>query len=275
MPALERLPGLRVVADPAALDAATWRGPGEVTVLRLAPDDAFAHRRHRGRHRRRARHRRIGARVRRRLAAGRRRRAPRRVVAPDRAPGPRPGRRRQRPGPRLAPRRRRRAPDHRGRLRRRAREPPPMSAYTDTLPAIRWPDAAEVGLRRRHRRWRRARPVDRLLPRDAPRHHQRGRPRGRLHRVGQHRPQHDDHPRQLRHPRGDPLLPALARDVPGARGRDRRRDPPPDQGHLLGRPHRDGDAHRARPRADEHRLRRQDVHGHARSSSRSSSRRST
>ena len=34
--------GLRVVADPAALDAATWRGPAEVTVLRLAPDDAFA-----------------------------------------------------------------------------------------------------------------------------------------------------------------------------------------------------------------------------------------
>ena len=33
------------------------------------------------------------------------------------------------------------------------------------------------------------------------------------------------------------------------RGGDRRRDPPPDQGHLLGRPHRDGDAHRARPRA--------------------------
>ncbi len=42
MPALERLPGLRVVADPAALDAATWRGPADVTVLRLAPDDAFA-----------------------------------------------------------------------------------------------------------------------------------------------------------------------------------------------------------------------------------------
>jgi hypothetical protein len=42
VPALERLPGLRVVADPAALDAATWRGSAEVTVLRLAPDDAFA-----------------------------------------------------------------------------------------------------------------------------------------------------------------------------------------------------------------------------------------
>jgi hypothetical protein len=42
VPVFERLHGLRVVADPAALDAATWRGPGEVTVLRLAPDDAFA-----------------------------------------------------------------------------------------------------------------------------------------------------------------------------------------------------------------------------------------
>jgi hypothetical protein len=41
VPALDRLTGLRVVADPAALDAATWRGAGEVTVLRLAPDDAF------------------------------------------------------------------------------------------------------------------------------------------------------------------------------------------------------------------------------------------
>ena len=42
MPALERLTGLRVVASPEALDAATWRGGTEVTVLRLAPDDAFA-----------------------------------------------------------------------------------------------------------------------------------------------------------------------------------------------------------------------------------------
>jgi hypothetical protein len=39
--ALEPLPGLRVVADPAALDAARWHG-GTVTVLRSAPDDAFA-----------------------------------------------------------------------------------------------------------------------------------------------------------------------------------------------------------------------------------------
>ena len=41
MPALDRLSGLRVVADPAALDAARWQGD-DVTVLRLAPDDAFA-----------------------------------------------------------------------------------------------------------------------------------------------------------------------------------------------------------------------------------------
>ena len=40
MPALERLRGLRVVADPAALDAARWRGD-DVTVLRFAPDDAL------------------------------------------------------------------------------------------------------------------------------------------------------------------------------------------------------------------------------------------
>ena len=42
MLALERLRGLRVVADPAALDAARWDGdPAEPVVLRFAPDDAF------------------------------------------------------------------------------------------------------------------------------------------------------------------------------------------------------------------------------------------
>jgi hypothetical protein len=40
VPALDRLRGVRVVADPASLDRATWRGD-EVTVLRFAPDDAF------------------------------------------------------------------------------------------------------------------------------------------------------------------------------------------------------------------------------------------
>lgn len=43
-----KAPGVRVVADPAALDAAVWadEGPGrevfEPLVLRLAPDEAFA-----------------------------------------------------------------------------------------------------------------------------------------------------------------------------------------------------------------------------------------
>ena len=41
MRALEPLRGLRVVAEPVALDAARWQGD-EVTVLRFAPDDAFA-----------------------------------------------------------------------------------------------------------------------------------------------------------------------------------------------------------------------------------------
>jgi hypothetical protein len=41
VPALDRLPGLRVVAEPAAIDGALWAGPGPITVLRLAPDDAL------------------------------------------------------------------------------------------------------------------------------------------------------------------------------------------------------------------------------------------
>ena len=41
MPALESLRGLRVVADPAALDGARWHGR-DVTVLGFAPDDVFA-----------------------------------------------------------------------------------------------------------------------------------------------------------------------------------------------------------------------------------------
>ena len=41
MPALDRLRGVRVVAQPASLDGATWTGDA-VTVLRFAPDDAFA-----------------------------------------------------------------------------------------------------------------------------------------------------------------------------------------------------------------------------------------
>ncbi|CAN5469790.1 hypothetical protein BH20CHL7_BH20CHL7_14460 [soil metagenome] len=38
---LERRPGLRVVADPAALDRARWSGD-DVLVLRTAPDEALA-----------------------------------------------------------------------------------------------------------------------------------------------------------------------------------------------------------------------------------------
>jgi hypothetical protein len=38
--ALEPLHGIRVVADPAALDGAIWEGE-RLTVLRLAPDDAL------------------------------------------------------------------------------------------------------------------------------------------------------------------------------------------------------------------------------------------
>ncbi len=41
MPALEPVSGLRVVAEPASLDGARWAGDG-VTVLRFAPDEAFA-----------------------------------------------------------------------------------------------------------------------------------------------------------------------------------------------------------------------------------------
>jgi hypothetical protein len=41
VPALERVAGVRVVADPAALDAAVWTGDG-VSVLRIAPDEALA-----------------------------------------------------------------------------------------------------------------------------------------------------------------------------------------------------------------------------------------
>jgi hypothetical protein len=40
--AAESLNGLRVVAQPGALDAATWEGDGPITVLRIAPDEALA-----------------------------------------------------------------------------------------------------------------------------------------------------------------------------------------------------------------------------------------
>lgn len=44
MPALERVRGLRVVAEPAALDGARWMSAleGQVALLRIAPDEAIA-----------------------------------------------------------------------------------------------------------------------------------------------------------------------------------------------------------------------------------------
>ena len=42
MPGPEPLAGVRVVADPAALDAARWSGDATITVIRFAPDEAFA-----------------------------------------------------------------------------------------------------------------------------------------------------------------------------------------------------------------------------------------
>lgn len=42
MPALERLEGTRVVADPAAIDAMVGALAPSIVVLRFAPDDVFA-----------------------------------------------------------------------------------------------------------------------------------------------------------------------------------------------------------------------------------------
>jgi hypothetical protein len=41
VPEFERLRGLRVVAEPAALDGARWQGD-TLAIVRIAPDDAFA-----------------------------------------------------------------------------------------------------------------------------------------------------------------------------------------------------------------------------------------
>lgn len=42
MPELEPMHGLRVVADPAAIDRASWWGDRDITVVRFAPDEALA-----------------------------------------------------------------------------------------------------------------------------------------------------------------------------------------------------------------------------------------
>ena len=56
---------------------------------------------------------------------------------------------------------------------------------------------AEARLRHGHRRGRRTRAGDRLLPREEPRHHGRGGPGARLARPREHGPQHHGHPQQL------------------------------------------------------------------------------
>jgi hypothetical protein len=40
--ALEPIAGVRVVAQAGALDQASWFGEAEITVVRIAPDEAFA-----------------------------------------------------------------------------------------------------------------------------------------------------------------------------------------------------------------------------------------
>ena len=113
-------------------------------------------------------------------------------------------------------------------------------------------------LRRRHHRRRRARHGDRLLPRQAPRHHERRRAREELHRRGRHRPQHDDHPLELPHARGHPLLRAL--DASCTRGLSQELDyqhDAVDARALHARPHRLVGARAARARRDEPAARRQ------------------
>ena len=98
---------------------------------------------------------------------------------------------------------------------------------------------------------------DRLLPREEPRHHERRGAREELHRRRRHGPQHDDHPLELPHARGHPLLRALDGAVPrplaGARHQPDAVDPRP----LHARPHRLVGARAARARRDEPAARRQ------------------
>ena len=120
---------------------------------------------------------------------------------------------------------------------------------SQSLQPITWHEPRD-SLRRRDRRRRRARAGDRVLPRDAPRDHERRGRRGRLHRVRQHRPEHDDHPLELRGPRGDPLLrPLAASCTQGLEAETGAAIFHRAEGPRLDRPHRDGDADRARPRA--------------------------
>ncbi len=120
---------------------------------------------------------------------------------------------------------------------------------------------AEAELRRRDHRRRRSWPGHRVLPGDAPRHHQRCGHRGRLHRLRQLRPQHHDHPRQLRHPRIDPLLQPQCRALPDPGRRDRLLDHAREQGPHLDGPHRDGHARRTLESAAQQRMRGRDAVG--------------
>ena len=117
---------------------------------------------------------------------------------------------------------------------------------------------AEGELRRRdHRRWR-PRPGNRVLPGHPPRHHQRRSGRGRLHRLGQLRAQHHDHPRQLRNPGVDPLLQPQRGPVPQPGSGDRLLDHARQQGPHLDGPHRVGHARRTIARSAQQRLRSRD-----------------
>ena len=268
-PMLEALRGLRVVAEPAALDGARWSGDGPV-VLRSAPDEAFAidataveladgHAivvEERGW---------VGVRldpdelaesVAARLdwvLPQRARHSPR-----DRSSGSRPSCGSRRTVARSSSSRRPMRTSWRtgsDGADERVRRPDQRVRGQPARPAL---GRAAPDVRRRDRGWRRPRPGDRLLPGDPPRDHRCRRPRGRLPGLGQHRPEHDDHPGQLRHPRGGPVLPAFARPVCRPRGRARCPDPVPGEGPALARPHRDGPPRRARALPAQHGLRRRD-----------------
>ena len=86
---------------------------------------------------------------------------------------------------------------------------------------LKRPGPLQEALRRRHRRRRLARPRDRVLPRDPPRHHRRRDPREELHRLRRRRAQHDDHPRELPHARGRRLLQGERQALREALGRPR------------------------------------------------------
>ncbi len=127
-PRLSRSQGLRVVADPAAIDSMRWVRSRHRPSSSASLPTTRSSRRHRSRRRRPARDHRGRARVRRWLVRHRCHPATPRVVAPDRATGARPGFDRRRPREAVPARWRRRAcRDHR-RLRREPRRAPRLVA---------------------------------------------------------------------------------------------------------------------------------------------------